>query len=64
MLKSTTLCYNRTVSDKPRHQRPQAHNSTHYRRHHSFMFWLCGKQNCLLCAYECDFGDNDIITIV
>jgi septal ring factor EnvC (AmiA/AmiB activator) len=28
------------------------------------MYWLCSKQNCLLCAYECDFGDNDIITIV
>jgi hypothetical protein len=27
------------------------------------MSWLCSKQNCLLCAYECDFGDNDIITI-
>jgi hypothetical protein len=56
------------VSDKPRrlphHQRAQAHNSTLYRRQHSFMFWLCSKQNCLLCAYECDFDDNDIITII
>jgi hypothetical protein len=42
----------------------QAHNSTLYRRQHSFIYWLCSKQNCLLCAYECDFGDNDIITIV
>jgi hypothetical protein len=28
------------------------------------MYWLCSKQKCLLCAYECNFGDNDIITIV
>jgi hypothetical protein len=56
------------VRDKPqrlrRHQRAQAHNSTLYRRQHSFMYWLCSKQNCLLCAYERDFGDNDIISIV
>jgi hypothetical protein len=59
------MVQNGTVSDKPRrllrHQRAQAHNSTLYRRQHSFMYWLCSKQNCLLCAYECDFGDNDII---
>jgi hypothetical protein len=59
---------NGRVSDKPRrlprHQHAQAHNSTLYRRQHSFMYWLCSKQNCLLCAYECDFGDNDIIKIV
>jgi hypothetical protein len=59
---------NGTVSDKLRrllrHQRAQAHNSTRYRRQHSFMYWLCCKQNCLLCAYEWDFGDNDEITIV
>jgi hypothetical protein len=48
----------------PRHQRAQAHNSTLYRRQLSFMYWLCRKQNYLLCAYECDFGDNDKITIV
>jgi hypothetical protein len=36
----------------------------HYRRRQSFMAWICSKQNCLLCAYERDFGDNDIITIV
>jgi hypothetical protein len=48
----------------PRHEHGQAHNSTLYRRQHSVMNWLCSKQNCLLCAYECDFGDNDIITIV
>jgi hypothetical protein len=48
----------------PRHQRAQAHNSTLYRCQFSFMFWLCTRQNCLLCAYECDFGDNDKITIV
>jgi hypothetical protein len=34
---------NGTVSDKPRrllrHQRAQAHNSTVYRRQHSFMYW-------------------------
>jgi hypothetical protein len=47
-----------------RHQRAQAHNSTHYRRQLSFMYWLCSKQNCLLCAYEHDFGDNYIISIV
>jgi hypothetical protein len=56
------------ITDKPRrmtrHKRAQAHNSTLYRCQHSFMYWLCSKQNCLLCAYECDFGDNDIITIV
>jgi hypothetical protein len=57
------------ITDKPhrmpRHQHAQAHNSTLYRRRQfSFMFWLCTKQNCLPCAYECDFGDNDIITIV
>jgi hypothetical protein len=46
------------------HQRAQAHNSTLYRRQHSFMYWLCKEQNCLLCAYECDFGDNDAIIIV
>jgi hypothetical protein len=45
---------NGRVSDK------QAHNSTHYRRQLSFMYWLCSKQNCLLC----DFGGNYIITIV
>jgi hypothetical protein len=28
------------------------------------MYWLCSKQNCLLCAYEHDFGGNYIITIV
>jgi hypothetical protein len=28
------------------------------------MYWLCSKQNCLLWAYEHDFGDNYIITIV
>jgi hypothetical protein len=28
------------------------------------MYWLCSKQNCLLCAYEHDFGDNSKITIV
>jgi hypothetical protein len=59
---------NRGVSDKPRqmtrHQRAQAHNSTLYRQQHTFMYWLCTKQNCLLCPYECDFGDNDIIPIV
>jgi hypothetical protein len=59
---------NGTVNIKPsqmkRHQRAQAHNSKLYRRKHSFKYWLCSKQNCLLCAYECDFGDNDIITIV
>jgi predicted GIY-YIG superfamily endonuclease len=66
-LKHSSL-FNGTVSDKPRrllrHQRAQAHNSTHYRRQHSFMYWLCSKQNRLLCAYECDFGDNDKMTIV
>jgi hypothetical protein len=36
----------------------------HFICQHSFMYWLCSKQNCLLCAYECDFGDNDKITIV
>jgi hypothetical protein len=60
--------HNERVSDKPRrlprHQRAQAHNSTHYRRQLSFMYWLCCKQNCLLCAYEHDFGDNYIITII
>jgi hypothetical protein len=59
---------NGRVSDKPRclprHQRAQAHNSTHYRRQLSFMYWLCSKQNRLLCAYEHDFGDNYIIIIV
>jgi hypothetical protein len=59
---------NGRVSDKPRrlprHQRAQAHNSTHYRQQLSFMYWLCTKQNCLLCAYDHDFGDNYIITIV
>jgi hypothetical protein len=35
-----------------------------YHCQHSFMYWPCSKQNCLLCAYECDFGDNDKITIV
>jgi hypothetical protein len=63
---------NGTVSDKQRrllrHQHAQVHNSTLYPRQHSFMYsfiyWLCCKQNCLMCAYECDFGDNDIITIV
>jgi hypothetical protein len=44
--------YNERVSDKPRrllrHQRAQAHNSTHYRCQLSFMYWLCSKQNCLL----------------
>jgi hypothetical protein len=56
------------VSDKPRrlprHQRAQVHLSTHYRCQLSFMYWLCSKQNGLLCAYEHDFGDNYIITIV
>jgi hypothetical protein len=60
--------YNGRISDKPRrlprHQRAQAPNSTHYRQQLSFMYWLCTKQNCLMCLYECDFGDNDIITIV
>jgi hypothetical protein len=57
---------NGRVSDNPRrlprHQRAQAHNSTHYRRQLRFMYWLCSKQNCLLCAYEHDFGDNYIMT--
>jgi hypothetical protein len=59
---------NGRVSDKPRrlprHQRAQAHNSTHYRQQLSFLYWLCSNQNCLLCAYEHDFGDNYLITIV
>jgi hypothetical protein len=59
---------NGRVSDKPRimkrHQRAQAHNSTLYRQQFSFMYWLRTKQNSLLCPYECDFGDNDIIRIV
>jgi hypothetical protein len=58
---------NGRVSDKPRrlprHQCAQAHNSKHSRRQLSFMYWLCGKQNCLLCAYEHDFGNNYIITL-
>jgi hypothetical protein len=41
----------------------QAHNSTHYRCQLSFMYWLCCKQNCLMWAYEHDFGDNYLITI-
>jgi hypothetical protein len=28
------------------------------------MYWLCRKQNCLLCAYEHDFGGKYIIRIV
>jgi hypothetical protein len=59
---------NGRVSDKPRrlprHQRAQAHNSTHDRCQLSFMYWLCSKQNCLLCTYEHHFGDSYIITIV
>jgi hypothetical protein len=60
---------NGRVSDKPRrlprHQRAQAHNSTHSRCQLSFMYWLCSKQNCLLCAYEHDFAIiKYIITIV
>jgi hypothetical protein len=55
--------FNGTVTYKPRqmpcHQRAQAHHSTLYRRQHSFMYWLFGKQNWSLCAYECDFDDND-----
>jgi hypothetical protein len=47
----------------PRYQRAQAHNSTHYHRQLSFMFWLSSKQNRLLCAYEHDFGNNYIITM-
>jgi hypothetical protein len=47
-----------------RRLRAQLHNSTLYHRQHSFMYWLYSKQNCLLCAYEGDFGDNDIKTIV
>jgi hypothetical protein len=62
------MAINGRVSDKPRrlqcHRRAQAHNSTHYRCQLSFMYWLCSKQNCLLSAYEHDFGDNYIITIV
>jgi hypothetical protein len=54
--------YNGKVIDKP--QRAQAHNSTHYRCQLSFMCWLCSIQNCLLCGYEHDYGDNYIITIV
>jgi hypothetical protein len=42
-----------------RHQHAQAHNSTLYRRQHSFS----SQQNCLVYDYECDFGDNDIITM-
>jgi hypothetical protein len=65
---SLNLCHNGRVSDKPRrlprHQRAQAHNSTQYPQQLSFMYWICRKQNCLLCAYEHDFGDNDKITIV
>jgi hypothetical protein len=61
-------CANGRVSDKrrrmTRHQRAQAHNSTLYRCQHIYIYWLCCKHNCLLCANECDFGDNDIITIV
>jgi hypothetical protein len=45
---------NGRVSDKPRSlprpPRAQAHNSTHYRPQLSFMYCLCHKQNCLLCA--------------
>jgi hypothetical protein len=61
-------CGNGWVSEKPRrlprHQRAQAHISTQYRCQLSFMYWLCSKQNCLLRAYEHDFGNNYIITIV
>jgi hypothetical protein len=68
LLGTTSLELLILFGDKPRrllrHQRAQAHNSTLYHRQHSFMYWLCSKQNCLLCAHECDFGDNDIITIV
>jgi hypothetical protein len=67
-LEKTQYECNGKVSDKPRrmtrHQRGQAHNSTLYRRQHSFMYWLCSEQNSLLCAYGCDFCDNDIIPIV
>jgi hypothetical protein len=42
----------------------RSYNSTLYRRQFSFMYWLCTKQNFLLCAYECDFDDNDTLTIV
>ena len=48
----------------PRQQRAQAHNSTPNSRQKIFMQWLCTKQKGLLCAYEHDFGDNYIITIV
>jgi hypothetical protein len=61
------LCLNGRVSDRPlrmrRHQSALAHNSTLHRRQYSFMYCLCSKQNCLLCAYECDFDDIDKITI-
>jgi hypothetical protein len=59
---------NGTVTYKPRrlprNQRAQAHNSTPNSRQKIFMLWLCTKQKGLLCAYEHDFGDNYIITIV
>jgi hypothetical protein len=42
----------------------QFSTAAHYRCQLSFMYWLCSKQNCLLCAYEHDFGDNYIIRIV
>jgi hypothetical protein len=49
------VAVNGIVSDKPRrllrHQHAQGQNSTLHRRQHSFMYWLCHKQNCLLCAY-------------
>jgi hypothetical protein len=58
LLSGLTDITNGTVSDNPlrllHHQRAQAHISTLYRRQHSFMYCLCSKQNCLLCAYECD----------
>jgi hypothetical protein len=48
------ILINGTVSDKPRrllrHEYAQAHNSTLYGRQHNFMYRLCSKQNCLLCA--------------
>jgi hypothetical protein len=44
------------------HKRTTAHITMHCQL--SFMYWLCSKQICLLCAYEHDFGDNYKITIV
>jgi hypothetical protein len=61
---------NGRVSDKPLAAPSAKHRAISKTAHFTVVStvsctgYVVNKTNCLLCAYECDFGDNDIIIIV